>query len=64
MDKYKTTLISKTQVISSGLDFVRTVVKSREMNPDMFRDIERWAIECYEEPPKFKFKDEMVFSMT
>lgn len=61
MDKYKTSAISKTQIITSGvLDLVKTVVKSREMPPEMFRDIERWAIECYEEPPKFKFKDEMV----
>jgi hypothetical protein len=38
---------------------VKPVVKINEMEIDMYRLIEKWAIDCYEDP-KLKIKDDIV----
>ena len=38
---------------------VKPVVKANEMDADMYKRIERWAMECYEDP-RLKLKDEIV----
>ncbi len=37
----------------------KSVVKAKDMDDEMFRDIEKWARETFENP-KEKFRDEMV----
>lgn len=38
---------------------VKPVVKLNEMENDMYRHIEKWAIDCYDDP-KLKIKDDIV----
>ena len=38
---------------------IKSVVKSNEMENDMFRKIEKWVIDCYDDP-KMKIKDDIV----
>jgi hypothetical protein len=38
----------------------KSVVKAKDMDDDMFKNLEHWARETFEDP-KLKFKDEMVY---
>lgn len=38
---------------------LKVVVKAKDMDDDIFRNIETWAKEIFEDP-KVKYKDEMV----
>ena len=37
---------------------IKSVVKSNEMENDMFRKIEKWVLDCYDDP-KMKIKDDI-----
>jgi hypothetical protein len=38
----------------------KSVVKAKDMEDDMFKEIEKWCRDSFESP-KEKFRDEMVF---
>lgn len=44
----------------STLGQFKSVIKAKDMEEDMFKEIERWARETFENPRE-KFRDEMVF---